>query len=225
MKTERPAIEKVHVGRKARALKDPYSGVRLAPLDDYMLSVFICEGSVPWHRHFDEDELFLVYTGAITVDSEIGPVFLRPGEVTVVPKGVGHRSASPIRSEVLLFQPRLLADRHNGDRRLYAMADDGTLGKVNLYAAAMNLAAYVPQRVVSIGHFALNLTVCQGLSGQRVNPKHSTLLLTQQGEMKLSTEGGDLDLFVGDIVVIPREVPFTLSADKRSLLLEFSHDE
>jgi len=225
MKPERPALEKVHIGRKARELKDAYSGAALAPIDDYMLSVFICEGSVAWHRHFDEDELFLVYTGAITVESELGPVFLRPGEVTVVPKGVGHRSASPMRSEVLLFQQRLLADRHNGDRKLYAMGEDGTLGKVNLYAAAMNLAVYVPKRVVSVGHFVLNLTVCQGPSGQRLDPKHSTLLLAQQGEMKLSTEQGDLDLFVGDIVVIPREVPFTLSAAKRSLLLEFSHDE
>ena len=225
MNSERSLIEKVHVGSKARELKQPYSGVGIAPIDDYMLSVFVCEGSVAWHRHFDEDELFLVYTGAITVDSEIGPVFLRAGEVTVVPKGVGHRSASPIRSEVLLFQPRLMADRHNGDRKLYALAEDGALGKVNLYAAAMNLQPHIPRHVVSVGQFALKLTVCQGPSPERVNPRHSTLLLNHQGEVRLGTEIGDLDLFVGDVVTIPREVRFTVFAAKRALLLEFSHED
>ena len=222
MSDQNLTFTKAHVGRRASELKEPYSGTEVARIEDFGLSVFICQGSIAWHRHIDEDEMFLVYTGAITVDSDLGPVFLRPGELTVVPKGIRHRSASPIRSEVILFQPWLLADRHNGDRKMYAVGGQ-PLSKINLYVAALPVRTpFAPQPVTSIGDFSLSLTVCEGTSSERVNAKQATLLLTQQGEMKLTTGLGEMDLYVGDAVLIPKNVPFQLSAGKRSLLLEFS---
>lgn len=223
MTGERATLEKTHVGRLARALKEPYSGVEVARIDDFSLSVFLCEGTIAWHRHVDEDEMFLVYSGAMTIESELGPVFLRAGEVTVIPKGVRHRSASPIRTEVLLFQPYLFADRRNGDRRpYYALDGEGGLSRVNLYTMAMNVAErFVPEHVISIGEFDLRLAVCEGDSDERTDDRRAVLLLVQQGELRLTAGSGGTDLFVGDVVVIPRGTPWAVSAPKRALLLEF----
>ena len=131
--------EKTHIGSKARQLFEPYTGAEIAMVDDFGLSVFLCQGTIAWHRHIDEDEMFLVYTGAMTIDSEMSPVFLRAGELTVIPKGVRHRSSSLTRTEVIIFQQRILADRQNGHRRLYAVDEEGALSKVNVYATALDI--------------------------------------------------------------------------------------
>jgi mannose-6-phosphate isomerase-like protein (cupin superfamily) len=215
--------EKTHIGSKARQLFEPYTGAEIAMVDDFGLSVFLCQGTIAWHRHIDEDEMFLVYTGAMTIDSEMSPVFLRAGELTVVPKGVRHRSSSLTRTEVIIFQQRLLADRQNGHRRLYAVDEEGALSKVNIYATALDIPRpFVPHRIVQVGDFDVNLTVCVGTSGERLNMRWATLLLCQQGDITIDTSLGEVQLFVGDTVVIPPGVSFSVSAEKRALLLELS---
>lgn len=216
---------KVHVGTTARQLTEPYTGTEVANVDDFGLRVFLCQGSISWHRHIDEDEMFLVYTGVMTIDSEIGPVFLRSGELTVVPKGVRHRSSSLIRAEVLIFQARMLADQHNGHRRLYALSEEGNLAKTNIYTTAMDITKpFLPHLLTEVGDFAVNLLVCEGTSERKINYEWATLLLIQQGEVTVHTDLGEIELRVGDAQVIPRGVAFFISAQKRSLLLEFSRE-
>lgn len=213
--------EKTHIGSKARQLFEPYTGAEIAMVDDFGLSVFLCQGTIAWHRHIDEDEMFLVYTGAMTIDSEMSPVFLRAGELTVIPKGVRHRSSSLTRTEVIIFQQRILADRQNGHRRLYAVDEEGALSKVNVYATALDIPRpFFPHRIVQVGDFDVNLTVCVGTSGERLNVRWATLLLCQQGDITVGTSLGEVQLFVGDTVVIPPGVSFSVSAEKRALLLE-----
>ena len=213
--------EKTHIGSRARQLFEPYTGAEIAMVDDFGLSVFLCQGTIAWHRHIDEDEMFLVYTGAMTIDSEMSPVFLRAGELTVIPKGVRHRSSSLTRTEVIIFQQRLLADRQNGHRRLYAVDEEGALSKVNVYATALDIPRpFVPHRIVQVGDFDVNLTVCVGTSGERLNMRWATLLLCQQGDIIVDTSLGEVQLYVGDTVVIPPGVSFSVSAEKRALLLE-----
>ena len=216
---------KVHVGVTARQLTEPYTGAEIANVDDFALRVFLCQGAIAWHRHVDEDELFLVYTGVMTLDSEIGPVFLRPGELTVVPKGVRHRSASLVRAEVLIFQSRMLADQQNGHRRLYALNEEGHLSKINIYTEAINIPTpFLPHLLAEVGDFAVKLIVCDGISPQKAGLKWTSLLLVQQGEVTVHTELGEVQLYVGDAQVIPRGVGFFISGQKRSLLLEFSRE-
>jgi len=217
---------KVHVGIAARQLTEPYTGVEIANVDDFGLRVFLCEGAISWHRHIDEDELFLVYSGVMTIDSEIGPVFLRSGEMTVMPKGVRHRSASLVRAEVLTFQSRMLADQQNGHRKLHALDEDGRLSKINIYTEAIGVSSlFAPHLLVKVGDFAVNLLVCDGASAQQSNPKWATLLLVQQGEITVHTELGEVQLGVGDAQVIPRGVVFFMASQKRALLLKFSREE
>ena len=101
--------------------------IDLVQVDDLALSIYLCQGTMPLHRHLDQDELFLVHSGTISLESEWGTAILRPGELAVAPKGVGHRSSSLLRSLVLLLQPRLMVNRRNGDRLLFALIDMGHL--------------------------------------------------------------------------------------------------
>ena len=222
--TNNPVLpQKRHIGTIARQLTQPYTGAKVAAIDEFGLSVFLCQGMIAYHRHMDEDELFLIYSGAITIDSEMGPVFLRAGEMTVVPKGIRHRNASPLRSEVIIFQQRMLANQRNGDRRLYAVDEVGALSKINLYATALKMRQpFVPQPLVQVDDFDVSLIVCEGTSEERYNPRWTALLLVQQGDIDIHTDAGDVQLHVGDTLALPRGVRYAVSAESRALLLDFS---
>ncbi|RPI53496.1 MAG: cupin domain-containing protein, partial [Chloroflexi bacterium] len=127
-------LDKVSIIEQSGHLTEPFTMMDLVQIDDLTLSIFLCQGTLPFHRHVDQDELFLVHSGTISLESDWGTAVLRPGELSVVPKGVGHRSSSLLRSLVLLLQPRLMVNRRNGHRRLFAAKDSGRLEKLSLPA-------------------------------------------------------------------------------------------
>ena len=69
----------------------------LAQVNDQYLKAVRVQGEFPWHNHADEDELFLVLRGALTIGraaEDGGPVTLRAGEVFVVPRGIRHNTSA-----------------------------------------------------------------------------------------------------------------------------------
>jgi len=195
--------------------------IDLAQIDDLVLSIFLCQGTLQTHRHVDQDELFLVHSGTISLESEWGDVVLRPHELAVVPKGVGHRSASLLPSLVLLLQPRVVVDRRNGDRRIFALKGEKRLEKVSL--AAMSRQVFVPFSPVSVAHldtFAVQLTLCEGAGPWQVEDRQASLILCRNGRLTVDTEGLDrMSLGPGELTVVPSPVPYRLLSTGRAMVL------
>lgn len=94
-------IDPAHV---ARSLTELWSPRVLAQVDDYYVKVAKVHGTFEWHAHDDEDELFLVLAGCLTIRMEHESVTLSPGQVFVVPKGVRHCPVAEQECHVLLFE-------------------------------------------------------------------------------------------------------------------------
>ena len=62
-------------------------------------------GAFDWHRHAEEDELFLVVRGWFTMEFRGRNMRLEQGEFLIVPRGVEHRPVADEEVEVLLFEP------------------------------------------------------------------------------------------------------------------------
>jgi mannose-6-phosphate isomerase-like protein (cupin superfamily) len=58
-----------------------------------------------WHEHAQEDELFLVLKGRLTVKLRDRDVELEPGEFFIVPRGVEHQPVAAQEVHVLMFEP------------------------------------------------------------------------------------------------------------------------
>jgi mannose-6-phosphate isomerase-like protein (cupin superfamily) len=80
----------------AASLTEHWSPRVVAELDDSFVKVAKVQGSLTWHSHENEDELFYILKGSLTIEMEDKVVVLGEGEAFVVPKGVRH---NPIASE------------------------------------------------------------------------------------------------------------------------------
>ena len=214
-------LEKINYGQEAAQLTEPFTMIDLTQIDDMALSIFLCQGTMPFHRHLDQDELFMVHSGTISIESDWSNLVLRPGELTVVPKGLSHRSSSLVRSLVLLFQPRLIVNRRNGDRRLFALKNAGRLEKVSVPAMGRQIVnPHTPVTQAHFDTFALNLLLCDGIGPWRQYDRQSSLVLCFDGQVLLESDLGQVSLHGGELVVVPKRTAYRLSGSDRPLVLE-----
>ena len=62
-------------------------------------------GPFVWHRHDNEDELFLVIHGRLCIEFRDRDVWVDKGEFLIVPRGVEHRPVADEEAHIMLFEP------------------------------------------------------------------------------------------------------------------------
>ena len=88
----------------AAALVELWSPRVVAEVDDAYVKVAKVHGSLAWHSHDDEDELFFVLAGHLRIEMEDTSVELDEGELFVVPKGVRHNPVAENECHLLLIE-------------------------------------------------------------------------------------------------------------------------
>lgn len=97
---------KVNLEAAFSQFSEIWSPKLLASVADCHVKVAKFQGDFVWHSHADEDELFYVVSGALTLHFADGSVTLNPGELLVVPKGVRHKPEAPTETWVMLIEPK-----------------------------------------------------------------------------------------------------------------------
>jgi mannose-6-phosphate isomerase-like protein (cupin superfamily) len=97
-------LEVFDVGTIRASTEHPWFNQTLARVNDSLLRLGLFEGAFHWHSHPDDDELFFVLSGELTIELEGRSIVLGPGQGTVVPRGVRHRPLSPKPSVVLMIE-------------------------------------------------------------------------------------------------------------------------
>lgn len=87
-------------------IAEPWQPHRLASINDYDLKVVKLQGEFVWHTHPETDELFLVLSGALTIQLRDRDVLLGPNDVCVVPRGVEHCPKADGEVHALLIEPQ-----------------------------------------------------------------------------------------------------------------------
>jgi mannose-6-phosphate isomerase-like protein (cupin superfamily) len=100
-----PPLERVEIGQLADECSEQWWNQSLCKVNDCVVRVGVFQGEFHWHKHDDEDELFLVLEGELLVDLEgRSSVTLGPRQAIVVPRGVVHRTRAPTRTVVLMVE-------------------------------------------------------------------------------------------------------------------------
>ena len=99
----------------AATLDELWSPRVVAELDDNYVKVAKVQGTLGWHAHADEDELFYVLAGQFRIEMETQTVDLGPGQMYVVPKGVRHNPVAEEECLIMLIERK--STRHTGDEQ------------------------------------------------------------------------------------------------------------
>jgi mannose-6-phosphate isomerase-like protein (cupin superfamily) len=97
-------LEKVNLAAKFDLFHDRWSPKIVGEVNDCYVKLVKVQGEFVWHRHENEDELFLVLKGRLTIRLRDGDVVLDPGEFVVIPKGVEHMPVAEEEAHVLLLE-------------------------------------------------------------------------------------------------------------------------
>ncbi|AIY40414.1 DSBH domain containing protein [Collimonas arenae] len=85
----------------------------MGEVDDAYIKVAKVKGSLAWHSHDNEDELFLILKGHLRIEMEDGAVELAEGEMFIVPKGVRHNPVAEEECHIMLIERK--STLHTGD--------------------------------------------------------------------------------------------------------------
>lgn len=97
----------------AQSLTELWSPRVVGEVDDAFVKVAKVQGSLAWHSHAQEDELFLVLKGRLRIELEDGAVTLEEGDLYIVPKGVRHNPVAEEECHLLLVERK--TTRHTGE--------------------------------------------------------------------------------------------------------------
>ncbi len=98
-------MEKINIDRKLALFSEPWKPKIVAELNGQYVKLVKFQGSFIWHRHEQEDELFLVWKGRLRMEFRDRKVWLEEGEFLVVPRGMEHRPVVEAEAAILLFEP------------------------------------------------------------------------------------------------------------------------
>jgi len=100
-------------GKIAASLTELWSPRVVAEVDDAYIKVARVQGSLAWHSHENEDELFYVLKGRLRIEMEDRTVEIGEGEMFVVPKGVRHNPVAGEECQLMLVERK--STQHTGD--------------------------------------------------------------------------------------------------------------
>jgi len=84
----------------------PWYPVDVARVNDQVVRMALVNGEYHWHKHENEDELFYVLSGEMTIQiKDKEDIKLKEGEIVVIPKGVEHCPKSSQDTYILMFEP------------------------------------------------------------------------------------------------------------------------
>lgn len=115
-------MDKVNLAQKFGLFAEHWSPKVVGAVDDYEIKLVKLQGEFVWHKHDEEDEMFLVVEGCLTIRLRDREIALGQGEFFIVPRGVEHCPAAERECQVLLFERKSLVNTGDAEdaRRVVA---------------------------------------------------------------------------------------------------------
>ena len=101
-------IPKIILEEKIEEIADrSWFPIEVARVNDQVVRMALCRGEYHWHKHANEDELFYVLKGELTIKMRKPHlnITLHEGELAVIPRDVEHCPESSVDTYILIFEP------------------------------------------------------------------------------------------------------------------------
>ena len=74
-------------------------------LNNQAVKIAKLKGEFIWHHHENEDEMFFVVKGELTIKLKDQDINLKENEFFIIPKGVEHKPVAKNEVWVMMFEP------------------------------------------------------------------------------------------------------------------------
>jgi mannose-6-phosphate isomerase-like protein (cupin superfamily) len=114
-------MDKINLSDKLALINEHWKPHVVGDLNNQQVKLVKFQGPFTWHHHDNEDELFLVVKGRFRMEYRDGgeqSMWLEPGEMVIVPRGVEHRPVAEEEAHVLLFEPATTLNTGNVENEL-----------------------------------------------------------------------------------------------------------
>jgi quercetin dioxygenase-like cupin family protein len=106
-------MHKINIGDKFNLFTEEWTPKVIAESNGQLVKIAKGSGELVWHKHDQEDELFIVFKGQLTLQLRSGDIVLNAGEMYVVPKGVEHCPKAEPETHFMMVEPSSTA--HTGE--------------------------------------------------------------------------------------------------------------
>jgi len=111
-------MEKVIIADKLRLFSEYWSPKIVGELNGQHIKLVKLKGEFVWHKHDDEDEMFLVIEGVLKMELRDKTIEIHKNEFLIVPKGTEHRPVADKEVSVMLFEPASTLNTGNTENEL-----------------------------------------------------------------------------------------------------------
>ena len=108
-----PSADAINIQEKFGLFLDHWSPKKIGELNGQQIVLAKVQGEFVFHKHDNEDELFMVMKGQLIIELRERSVVVNPGEFYIVPRGIEHKPTAKEETHLLLFEP--LSTKHTGD--------------------------------------------------------------------------------------------------------------
>jgi len=110
-------MQKVNLKNKFDSFDETWEPRIVGELNGQYVKVVKFLGEYVWHHHDNEDELFMVMKGSVTIELPDKTIDLNEGEFLIVPHGVEHKPVATETADVVLFEPASTRNTGNVDHK------------------------------------------------------------------------------------------------------------
>ena len=98
-------MKKINISQKLAQFKDHWNPRIIGELNQQHVKLAKLKGEFIWHKHDDEDEMFLVLRGSLKIAFRDRTETIQENEMIIVPKGVEHMPIAEEEVSIMLFEP------------------------------------------------------------------------------------------------------------------------
>lgn len=106
-------MEKINIAQKFTLFSEYWSPKIVEDLNESQIKFAKLKGEFVWHHHDNEDELFLIVKGKLTIKFRDKDQVINEGELIVIPKGVEHKPVCEEEVHAILIEPKTTINTGN----------------------------------------------------------------------------------------------------------------
>ena len=111
-------MQKVTIEEKFNLFSEFWSPKIVGELNGQHIKLAKLKGAFVWHKHDEEDEMFLVIDGVLKMELRDKTIVINKNEFLIVPKGTEHRPVADSEVLVMLFEPATTLNTGNTENEM-----------------------------------------------------------------------------------------------------------